>query len=335
LLPKHVDELVKAGFKVTVEECRQRCVPIKEYKNCDIVKAGAWVDAPSDAVIVGLKELPDDNFPLRHTHIFFAHCFKGQSHSKHLLNRFSRGKGRLYDLEYLTEPDGKRVAAFGVSAGMAGAAIGALVWAFRKNNKDAIYPSINTFENYDILISHVKEKLGKNKPKVIIVGSKGRVGTGATRMMQAIGADVDLWDHARTRTNSTGPYLELLGADIFVNCIFLSQTDRFVFLDKETLKMPKPNRKLDTVVDISCDITSANNPLKLYSELTSFQKPSERLSDLGVDVIQIDHLPSLVPLESSQDFTGQLMPHLLKFSSTPVWDGAAKLFDAKVKLYQE
>ena len=92
LLPKHVDELLKAGFKVTVEKydtsfsfrknffqikfkqimlfilmfilffrsfltmfrCPQRCVPIEAYKGLDITIAepGSWVDAPKGTIVI-------------------------------------------------------------------------------------------------------------------------------------------------------------------------------------------------------------------------------------------------------------------------------------------
>ena len=66
-----------------------------------LVEEGSWVqDAPKDAVILGLKELPEDDFPLEHVHVTFAHCFK----------RWPRGKGTLLDLEFLTDDSGRRVA---------------------------------------------------------------------------------------------------------------------------------------------------------------------------------------------------------------------------------
>lgn len=49
----------------------------------------------------------------------------------------------------------------------------------------------------------------------------------------------------------------------------------------------------------------------------------------GLDVIAIDHLPSLVPSESSKEFVDALLPHLLQFPNSPVWDGALKLFEQK------
>lgn len=61
-----------------------------------MAEPGSWVDAPKgtrlsmnslfflflillsslDAIIVGLKELPEGDFPLVHSHIFFAHIYK-------------------------------------------------------------------------------------------------------------------------------------------------------------------------------------------------------------------------------------------------------------------
>ncbi|MGB0298523.1 MAG: saccharopine dehydrogenase, partial [Paracoccaceae bacterium] len=93
-----------------------------------IVRENTWSDAPNDAIIFGLKELPEDGTPLIHRHIMFGHAFKGQHSSKALLQRFQAGGGTLYDLEYLTDATGRRVAAFGYWAGYAGAAVSVIAW---------------------------------------------------------------------------------------------------------------------------------------------------------------------------------------------------------------
>lgn len=63
---------------------------------------GSWVDAPLDHIILGLKELDETkDFPLRHAHVTFAHCYKGQGGWEKALGRWSRGNGVLYDLEFL------------------------------------------------------------------------------------------------------------------------------------------------------------------------------------------------------------------------------------------
>lgn len=72
---------------------------------------GSWVkDAPKDAYILGLKELPEEDFPLEHVHISFAHCYKQQGGWEKVLSRWPRGGGTLLDLEFLTDDAGRRVA---------------------------------------------------------------------------------------------------------------------------------------------------------------------------------------------------------------------------------
>ena len=115
ITPDGAAGLIAAGMTVTVEESRQRAVPIVGYREagCAIAPEGSWPDAPADAIIFGLKELPEDGTPLSHRHIMFGHAFKGQPAGRVLLDRFKAGGGRLYDLEYLTDDAGRRVAAFG------------------------------------------------------------------------------------------------------------------------------------------------------------------------------------------------------------------------------
>lgn len=73
-------------------------------------EAGAWkFRAPADAYILGLKELDDDDeSALKHTHIYFGHCFKYQTGWKELLKRFVNGGGCLLDMEFLTNDQGIR-----------------------------------------------------------------------------------------------------------------------------------------------------------------------------------------------------------------------------------
>jgi saccharopine dehydrogenase (NAD+, L-lysine-forming) len=71
-------------------------------------------------IIIGLKELEEEPpFPLVHTHVQFAHCYKGQGGWEQVLSRFPRGGGTLLDLEFLQDEKKRRVAAFGFHAGFA------------------------------------------------------------------------------------------------------------------------------------------------------------------------------------------------------------------------
>jgi saccharopine dehydrogenase (NAD+, L-lysine-forming) len=53
-------------------------------------------------------------------------------------------------------------------------------------------------------------------------------------------------------------------------------------------------------------------------------------------VVSIDHLPSMIPRESSSDFSTDLLPSLLELADfaagqpAPVWDRALALFNQKV-----
>ena len=130
LAPAAARELVAAGFTVSVEECNNRVFDIRDYRQagCRIVPAASWPDAPPDCYVLGLKELPEPLPALRHRHIYFAHAYKQQEGWKALLRRFAGDGGRLLDLEYLLDDNGRRIAAFGYWAGFAGAALGVMAW---------------------------------------------------------------------------------------------------------------------------------------------------------------------------------------------------------------
>jgi saccharopine dehydrogenase (NAD+, L-lysine-forming) len=110
LTPNTTHALIAAGYKVNVERSRtaathKRIFPDSEFEaaGATLVPTGSWVDAPTDNLIIGLKELDETkDFPLRHSHVTFAHCFKNQGGWEKALGRWARGGGTLYDLEFLT-----------------------------------------------------------------------------------------------------------------------------------------------------------------------------------------------------------------------------------------
>ncbi|KAJ3396573.1 Saccharopine dehydrogenase, partial [Chytridiales sp. JEL 0842] len=109
ITPSAVKKLLENGIKVSVERCTERIFNDSDYEiaGAVMVPHGSWRTAPKDAYIIGLKELPENDFtPLIHTHIMFAHCFKGQAGWKDVLGRFERGQGALLDLEFLNDDRG-------------------------------------------------------------------------------------------------------------------------------------------------------------------------------------------------------------------------------------
>ena len=61
ITPDGVRALVAAGLSVTVEESTDRIIPIQGYADAGAVIASqnSWPDAPREAVVFGLKELPE------------------------------------------------------------------------------------------------------------------------------------------------------------------------------------------------------------------------------------------------------------------------------------
>jgi len=322
LTPEGAAALIAAGIRVTVETSSVRAIPIDGYlaAGCEIASENLWPDAPSDAIIFGLKELPDDGTPLRHRHIMFGHAYKGQPAGRVLLQRFKAGGGTLYDLEYLVDETGRRVAAFGYWAGYAGAAVALKCWAAQQ--RGAIAGPVAKYAGKTALLADLLTELPETlRPRAIIIGALGRVGTGAADLCTALGVDVTKWDMAETA--SGGPFPQVLQHEIFLNCI-LARPGCPVFVPASAID--DPARKLTVIGDIACDPTSDFSPIKVYDRATDWAEPALRVAtDPVLDVTAIDNLPSLLPVESSQDYATQLLPTLtaLTMIEAGVW-GRAK-----------
>lgn len=346
LTPKTVEELLSTGdFEIYVEEAPQSTFKTEEYRKAGakIVPFESWKTAPSNRIVIGLKELPEnETFPLVHNHIQFAHCYKNQAGWKDVLARFPNGGGVLYDLEFLENDQGRRVAAFGYYAGFAGAAIGVLDWSFKQLNPDyKNLPGVTPYPNEDLLINDVKSQLSKahsktgKYPTVLIIGALGRCGSGAIDLCKKVGipeSNLIKWDINETKKG--GPFQEIADSDIFINCIYLSKPIP-PFINYELLN--KDGRKLRTIVDVSADTTNPHNPVPVYTIATQFDDPTVLVKTTKgpkLSVISIDHLPSLLPRESSEFFARDLLPSLKQLpnkESAPVWSKAKNLFDNHVK----
>ncbi len=308
LTPEGAAALRAAGIGVTVEMSSVRAIPIDGYAaaGCKIAPENSWPSAPADAVIFGLKELPEDGTPLAHRHIMFGHAFKGQPAGQELLRRFRAGGGALYDLEYLVDDTGRRVAAFGYWAGFAGAAVALKCWAAQQRAALA-GPVAKYAGRAELLADLTRDLPGSGRPRALIIGALGRVGTGAADLCAAMGVAVTKWDIAETA--SGGPFPAVLQHEIFLNCI-LARPGCPVFVPASA--STDATRKLTVIGDIACDPTSDFSPIKVYDRTTDWSAPALRVAqNPALDVTAIDNLPSLLPVESSIDYAAQLLPTLL------------------------
>ena len=99
LTPNTVRKLLEKRFAVNVEKSPVRIFEDREFEEAGatLVETGSWPNAPADHFIIGLKELLEEECAsfslsvrctdadmlfvivgLKHTHIQFAHCYKGQ-----------------------------------------------------------------------------------------------------------------------------------------------------------------------------------------------------------------------------------------------------------------
>ncbi|MEU1853227.1 saccharopine dehydrogenase [Streptomyces sp. NPDC019990] len=309
IVPGDARRLVGSGVTLTVEESPQRVFPVEEYEaaGCRVAPAGSWVSAPGDAVVLGLKELPAAPARLTHRHIFFGHAYKGQPGAGDLMRRFAAGGGALFDLEYLVDGTGRRLAAFGFWAGYLGAALAVL--QHRGRLRAPLVPTTK-----DRLDETLKPGAGDPEFSGLVIGALGRSGRGARTAFAAAGADPTCWDLAETRDLDRDA---LLRHDVMVNAV-LATTPVPPFLREQDLDTP--DRHLRTLCDVTCDVGSPLNVLPVYDDTTDWVEPVRRLwEEPPLDLIAIDNLPSLLPLESSTDFSAALLPHLLDFDVSGPW----------------
>lgn len=309
VVPADARRLTRSGVRLTVEDSPQRIFPVEEYEaaGCRRAPAGSWPTAPRDAVILGLKELPDEPSSLPHRHIFFGHAYKQQPGATELLRRFAAGGGALLDLEYLVDDQGRRLAAFGYWAGYLGAALavlqhrGRLVAPLRPTTKEQLDATL-------------EQTPGDADFTALVVGALGRSGRGATAAFHTAGVTATHWDLAETRTLDRPA---LLGHDVMVNCV-LATTPVPPFLREADLDAP--TRRLRTLCDVTCDVGSPLNVLPVYDRTTDWTDPVRPLrKEPPLSLIAIDNLPSLLPRESSADFSAALVLQLLDFGASDVW----------------
>lgn len=318
IVPADAARLIRDGATVTVEESPQRIFPIEDYRaaGCRIAPAGGWFDAPSDHVVVGLKELPVRPSALRHRHVYFGHAYKQQEGARALLERFTRGGGLLLDAEFLTDDDGRRLASFGYWAGYVGAALSVL------RHRDRLDVPLRPYER-EVLDAALAPRPGDATPRVLVIGANGRCGRGARAALAAAGITPTCWDVEETRSLDRAA---LLGHDVLINTVLVHDPVA-PFLTHADLDTA--GRRLSLICDVTCDVTSQCNALPIYERVTAWPDPllELRAGDRPLHLIAIDNLPSLLPREASVAFSAQLRPLLLRVQDpAPEWQRAAERF---------
>jgi hypothetical protein len=149
---------------------------------------------------------------------------------------------------------------------------------------------IEAFMDTETIPAGQAELPAAGRPRAIIIGALGRVGTGAADLCTAMNVAVTRWDMAETAGG--GPFPEVLQHEIFLNCI-LARPGCPVFVPESA---KQAERQLTVIGDIACDPTSDFSPIKVYSQATDWELPALRVWEAPpLDVMAIDNLPSLLP----------------------------------------
>lgn len=318
LVPGDAAGLVADGVAVTVEESATRAFPLADYAaaGCRTVPADSWPDAPADTVVLGLKEPSAAADALVHRHVYFGHAYKGQAGADEVLGRYAAGGGTLLDLEELADGHGRRVVAFGFWAGYVGAALAVL------HHRGELEHPLRATTRPEL---DARLRAGTGPDRALVVGALGRSGRGATEALATAGVPTTRWDVEETRELDLQA---LLAHDILVNTIVADQPGPAFVGPAE---LARTDRRLATVADVTCDVTSAANRLPVNDRITTWADPVRRLhaGPAVLDIVAVDNLPSLLPREASVDFSAGLTPHLRDLATgSPVWDRAAARFRA-------
>lgn len=288
LIPTDIKYLLNNGFNtIYIESSSYRCFSDQEYiDNGATIVYDEWYKY-KDCLIIGIKKLPFIDKLDGHTHIYFSHSYKNQLDSANILYYFKRSDSILYDLEYFLDMDYRRIISFGYYAGVAGCALGL------KNYLGKLNGCLIPWYKMDDLYQDINKFYPDNLKIAITTGKNGKVGQGVKYILDSLKIKYDIFDRDSDKSS-------LINYDIFYNCINLKEEIEPWF----TIDNIKSIKNKITIVDISCDYDNKLNPIQIYDKKTTWENPVLKLKN--IDVIAIDNLPSLLPVDSSIYFSTQL-----------------------------
>ena len=322
LIPSDIKILIDNGYKVYVQRSHNRCIKDKEFE-----KVGAFLVNDEwynykDCLIIGIKELNNLDLLNNHTHIYFSHSYKNQINSDLILNAFKNTNSKLYDLEYFLD-NSKRMISFSFFAGIVGSILGITQYYLKKNFKNNLYNLSLNNSYLDLVFGLINYFKIRTNINIGLIGPNGKSGKGVDYILKFLSNVLPL--KIKYYFKNT-PKNDLLENDILINCINLKENIGTWFDSNTEFK------KYLLIVDISCDYTNQNNPIKIYSNKTTWENPIYQYNNY-VDIIAIENLPSLIPYDSSIYFSGKLTNLLLELKNgdkNNYWKNNLDIFYEKI-----
>ena len=308
-------------FNVKVESSATRCYSDHDYKICgaSIVPSGYWKKT-TNSFVIGLKAI-DCAAGKTQTLLHFAHCFKGQEGAAKSLDLLK--KCDFIDYEYMVDRDQKRVISFCAQSGKIGCYL-ALMSFYRRQN-GLIHSGEFNEERYRSILETMELK-----PRVLLIGY-GVAGKAAKSVLEQFSIPTTIWTSKDQPDRSV-----IFDHDILLHAIRLSDDPTCVvepFLKLSDLLI---DHRLSVICDISCDLGNPRNTLPLYDSYTTVKQPVRRI-DGDIDLIAINHLPSLEPVVSSKQFSAilrQYLPALRFMKRTHLVDPFADSLYQSFKVFQ-
>ena len=298
LVPDDIKILISHGHTIYVESSsRYRIFADSDYALIGAkITESPWWEQSSDTLIIGLKALDNLDKLNKHTHVYFSHSYRGQTDAKTILSAFAQSRSILHDLEYFHTPAGKRVLAFGLYAGQVGAILGLT----QHYNRSHGQPDIQALKPW-LSRGEMLESCKPAEPRILIIGG-GRCAQGVK----------DILDEKciSYRQIDKDVFPNISAYDIVFNCILLDPGYNNLWI-KSTDIITRPI----LIVDISCDYSKPNNPIAIYKEGTTFQAPVFNYNQY-ISIIAIDNLPSLLPRDSSSEFSNHLTDLILRYNDS-------------------
>ncbi len=333
------------GLEIVVESSDIRAFSDDEY-----IKEGIPVvhDVSDADVLIGVKEVPVEALIPEKKYFFFSHTIKKQPHNRKLLRAVLDKNIELYDHETLTDKDGRRLVAFGYYAGVVGAYNAIRTFGLKSGLFEI--PKAVTLKDKHELINVLRSVYSKLPPVKIVLTGKGRVGTGAKEILDAMGIrevspgpflhktfdepvytqiDVDAYNkhkegkafdfqeffnHPERFEGDFGKFTKV--ADIYIAGHYYGQGAPYI-LTQEHLQAP--DNKIKVVADISCDI---GGPVATTIRASTIDNPvygydphtgkeTDYRKENAVAVMAVDNLPNEIARDASEGFGEKFVEYII------------------------
>ncbi len=347
LTPRQARNLMEKypGLEIIAETSPHRAFSDNEYKQAGVPVVNDVSDAD---VLLGVKEVPVEALIPGKKYFFFSHTIKKQPHNRKLLQAILDKNIELYDHETLTGPDGNRLVAFGYYAGVVGAYNAIRTFGLKSGLFEI--PRAIDLKDKQELIETLRKIYPQMPPVKIVLTGKGRVGSGAKEILDAMGIrevspetflnekfnepvytqiDVDWYNkhkegkpfdfrefftHPERFEGDFEKFTKV--ADIYIAGHFYGQGAPYILTRKH---LQSPGNKIRVVADISCDI---GGPIATTIRASTIDNPvygydpgtgkeTDYHNNNAIAVMAVDNLPNEIARDASEGFGEQFVKHII------------------------